>query len=1078
VAFHSGAVNLVPRDTNGVLDVFLHDPLTGTTIRASVANGGTEAVGGIDNNNNVVGSNSPLLSGDGRYVAFRSLSVNVVDGDTNGVMDVFVHDARMYQRRRVNLATGGGQSTAESGRPAVNGDGRIVAFESRAATLIAGDTNGAPDVFVHDRGTGTTTRVSVASGGSQAAGDSDQPSLSADGRYVAFRSSAPNLVPGDTNASSDVFVHDRATGETTRVSIATGGAQGSSGSGEPAISGDGRYVAFYSDAPDLVAGDTNGRTDIFVHDRVTGGTKRVNVTTSGGQAAGGDSYRPRMSADGRYVAFASFAPNLVLADTNGVEDVFVHDLLTGATTRGSVGTGGVQAIGGDSFFPSISEDGRYLVFTSLATNLVVGDSNNLSDVFVHDRVTGETKRVSVTTGGFQSGGDSYESSLSANGRYVAFYTSAPNLVANDTNGAQDVFVHDRATGETIRASLGPGESQGNQNSALPALSADGRVLAYQSYATDLVTGDTNNTVDVFVRAVTPVLWTASPHSGPVTGGTTIRIDGVGFAPGTTMTVGGLAAIHVDANSRTRLSATTPPNVAGLASVAVTVPGFEPESLTAAYTFLPLSASSAADSDGDGMPDGYEVQYSLDPLDPSDALRDPDGDGVPTVAERAAGTHPTGTVTRYLAEGATSGFFRTTLALTNPGDGNATVLLHFLPVAGSPVSHALRVPPRSRRTLDVGSLPGLATAEFSTVLESDRLVVLDRTMRWDASGYGSHTETALPALSTTWYLAEGATHSGFDLFYLLQNAASTPTAVQVTFFRPAPLAPVVKFYTLAPESRFNIWVDLEDPGLANTDVSASIVASQPIAVERAMYLSRGGNLFTAGHQSAGVTAPALSWFLAEGATGPFFDLFVLLANPNDLPADVRVSFLKADGSTVVKSHQVAPRSRFNIWVDLEDPALADAAVSTTVQVTNGVPIVVERSMWWPGGGATWHEAHNSAGGTSTGTAWIVANGENGGTSNAETYVLAANTALFEATIRVTLLFEDGASAARHYVVPPRSRLNVPTRLDFPGSVGRRFGVLVESVGLGAAPLAVESAVYSDAGGVPWAAGANALATRLR
>ncbi len=246
----------------------------------------------------------------------------------------------------------------------------------------------------------------------------------------------------------------------------------------------------------------------------------------------------------------------------------------------------------------------------------------------------------------------------------------------------------------------------------------------------------------------------------------------------------------------------------------------------------------------------------------------------------------------------------------------------------------------------------------------------------------------------------------------------------------------------------------------------------------MYLSTPGRPFAAGHESAGVTAPALAWFLAEGATGPFFDLFVLLANPNTTASTVTVTFLKPNGTTVVKPYVIGPQSRFNIWVDVEDPALSDTAVSTTVQVTNGVPVVVERAMWWPGTAATWQEAHNAPGATTTGTAWAIASGEEGGTSNAETYILIANTATFASTARVRLFFEDGSTVTKDYPVGAQSRFNVPVRSEFPAAADQRFGALVESVGLGAAPLVVESAIYGNAGGIVWAAGSNALATKLR
>ncbi|MEN6642913.1 MAG: hypothetical protein ABFE08_10735 [Armatimonadia bacterium] len=319
---------------------------------------------------------------------------------------------------RVSVATGGAQGNSWSDELSVSADGRYVAFASYATDLVAGDTNGDYDIFVRDRTTGTTTMVSVATGGDQANGFSYFPSISADGRYVAFESRASNLVAGDTNGSGDVFVHDRTTGTTTRVSVATGGGQGNDESCPSSISGDGRYVAFLSSASNLVGGDTNGKSDAFVHDRTTRTTTRVSVATDGGQ--GNDSSSTSsISGDGRYVAFLSSASDLVGGDTNGESDVFVHDRTTGTTTRVSVATGGDQA-NDSSWFPSISADGRYVAFESSASNLIGGDTNGESDVFVHDRTTSTTTRASVATGGTQGNDSSYRPSISADGRYVAF----------------------------------------------------------------------------------------------------------------------------------------------------------------------------------------------------------------------------------------------------------------------------------------------------------------------------------------------------------------------------------------------------------------------------------------------------------------------------------------------------------------------------------------------------------------------------------------------------------------------------------------------------------------------------------
>jgi Tol biopolymer transport system component len=280
----------------------------------------------------------------------------------------------------------------------------------------------------------------VASDGTQANRPSYRPSISADGRYVAFSSGASNLVPGDTNYWVDVFGRDCQTGETTRVSVASDGTQANYPSYRPSISADGRFVAFDSQASNLVANDTNGRSDVFVHDRQTGETSRVSVRSDGTQGTGGNSYIPRLSADGRYVAFYSEAPNLVAGDTNGFLDVFVHDHQTGQTTRVSVRNDGGQG-NEDSAWPAISADGRYVAFYGEASNLVVGDTNGVWDVFAHGRETGETFRVSVASGGRQGNRTSLLPSISADGRCVAFSSEATNLVSGDHNGKSDAFVH-------------------------------------------------------------------------------------------------------------------------------------------------------------------------------------------------------------------------------------------------------------------------------------------------------------------------------------------------------------------------------------------------------------------------------------------------------------------------------------------------------------------------------------------------------------------------------------------------------------------------------------------------------------
>ncbi len=457
--------------------------------------------------------------------------------------------------------------------------------------------------------------------------------------------------------------------------------------------------------------------------------------------------------------------------------------------------------------------------------------------------------------------------------------------------------------------------------------------------------------------------------------------------------------------------------------------------------------------------------------------------------------PTPTLTRHLAEGATSAFFDTRLAILNPGVSDAAATLSFLRNGSVPVDMPFVVPARTRATVWPRTVPGLESAEFATTVTADAPLVVDRTMTWDAAGYGAHSETAADTSSPVWYFAEGATHGGFALFYLLQNPNPSSVDVRIRYLRGTG-DPLEKTYTLPPRSRTNVWVNVEEfPGLgqalAAAEVSAVItsVSGAPIIAERAMYRSGHGRVFDAGHGSLGVDAPSTRWFFAEGRTGPFFDEFVLVANPTDTDARVRLTYLLDDGRTYARTFVAPANARSGIWVDQEvfdgvsGHPLADAALSLAVESLDGVPLIAERAMWWPGDSTTWHEAHAASGTTVTGTVWALADGEVGGAAQAQTYVLVANTSAWAGRARVTLLFEDGSSASRDYALAPLSRTNAAIGPDFGADAeGRRFGILVEALGESddapAPAIVVERATYADADGVPLAAGSAAVATRLR
>jgi Tol biopolymer transport system component len=385
VAFDSSAWNLVPGDLNQTTDVFVHDRRTGATVRVSVSSAGTEP----DES-----SFFPALSADGRFVAFASRASNLVGDDTNGMVDVFVRDRDpdgngVFDEdggvtSRVSVDSNGVQGDLGSSGPSISSDGRFVAFDSSATNLVAGDANGATDVFVHDRATGVTIRASLGSEGLEGNRYSQSARISADGRFVAFDSESDNLVPDDVNGFRDVFLRDLVDHVTELVSVDSVSLQGNGPSGAPVISADGGIVAFTSSATNLVVPDTNGDVDVLVRDRIAGTTTRANADSSGIQGNYGAIYTA-ISGNGRFVAFASDAENLIANDTNDRGDEFIHDVVTGETFAVSVNPAGAVADSASFGYSALSYDGRSVVFSSSATDLVAGDTNGYTDVFVDDR---------------------------------------------------------------------------------------------------------------------------------------------------------------------------------------------------------------------------------------------------------------------------------------------------------------------------------------------------------------------------------------------------------------------------------------------------------------------------------------------------------------------------------------------------------------------------------------------------------------------------------------------------------------------------------------------------------------------
>jgi autotransporter-associated beta strand protein len=423
---------------------------------------------------------------------------------------------------------------------------------------------------------------------------------------------------------------------------------------------------------------------------------------------------------------------------------------------------------------------------------------------------------------------------------------------------------------------------------------------------------------------------------------------------------------------------------------------------------------------------------------------------------------------FLSEGATGTFFNTDILIANPNLTAAPITITFLKSDGTPVVLSDNLPARSHRTLNVNDVAGMNATAFSTIVKSDTALplVVERTMSWDTTGYASHTEHAVDGPSKTWYFAEGS-QGFFSTYVLLANPQTTANSATVRYLLEGS-APILRTYPLDPSSRFTIDIGA-DAELVNRSFGMDVTFDQPGIAERAMYFG-SSPLWKAGHESAGVTAPSTQWFLAEGATGGFFETFVLLANPNDQPVTATLTFLPATGVPVVKT-KLIPKGRVTVNIEAEDPSLASVAVATGV--TAPLPIIVERSQYWPDPAPQWYEAHNSFGVTATGTKWGLAEGRVGGSNNAQTYILLANPGAAQAQVEIMFLRESGAPVVKNFTVEPGTRFNVAVGADAPELDDENFGAVISST----QPIVVERALYWDAGGVTWAAGSNATATRL-
>jgi hypothetical protein len=1141
VAFVSSGSNLVSGDNNGVSDVFLRRlPTSGspTTVRVSLSSTGTQLASG---------STRPSISADARLVAFETAAA-AAPGDTNGLTDVYVRDVTGTTTVLASRTAAGGGGNGNSFDASISASGSFVVFTSQAADF-AGAFDAALDVFRIDLNPGVSpvavgAVVRISAGATTPTGDSGSADVSNAGRVV-FSSDDPGLAPGDLNGDTDVLAGEGGSEPVERLTqTASGLSESYSGqSARPAPSYDGSIVAFLSSATNLVSGDTNARIDVFVrnrtagiterlpipagyealdvdwvtishdgrfiaynrgnltlgtggaflYDRFTGTTTPVSVAESGGPLR--PASQPRISASGRYVAFLTSA-SLDAADTNGFVDVYLFDRLTATNRLVSVATSGAANFASTS--PAVSADGRMVVFASGANNLVAGDANSRTDIFVRDMVAGTTVRLSTNVDSQPATTEARDPFISADGKYVSFLLSS-TILTNEATAASDVFVT-RADGSSApRGPLnGPAEGTGtSQGSYDPTLSMFGRYLTFRSYAPAIVAGDSNNAADVFARQILGPGVPAPSYPASLFG--TLQRVSVDSAGNQAMGGTGFDTENPELNGNGTAAAFQSGFtnlVAGDTNFMVDAfirSGIFPGECTFIEATLPGYAAFAA-------------TYGLDPCaNNGSPYADPDGDGYTNDEERGGqgdGNPILGAFTRYFAEGATktAGLdFDVRLALANPTPAPVSVQITYQLPSGVAVQPTdVTLAPYSRETVLLDQQPGIAESgpdaayEFSTTVKASAPIGVDRLMTWDKNLYAGHAETGVVSPSRTWYFAEGATIGGFNLFYLLQNPSNAPVTVEGRYLLGTG-AVFTKTYTLTPNSRFNVWANVEEIGgttpLASAEFSAvfTVTGGDPIIAERAMY--RGTSpVFKAGHESAGINEPATEWFLAEGNAGEFFDHFVLIGNTTSAAALVQADFIVGNTGTIyTKQYTVIPNSRFNIWVDEEEVIAGqkpfktgNTDVSVRIRSLNGVPLIVERAMWWPGSSDTWYEAHNSPAASRTAARWVVAEGENGGGTGWVTYILVANTGTSAGTLRMRLLLPNGQTAElTGQPVAAQSRTtyflgDLLTAAGLPADT--RAGVLIESEN-GALPLVVERAMYRNVNGVTFQVGTNALGTPL-
>ena len=820
----------------------------------------------------------------------------------------------------ISCTASGAQGNADSYAFAISPDGRYAAFTSPSTNLLPVLTS-KQQAFRKDLQTSAVKLVSCDSSGIEGDGSTFYPSISADGRYVAFSSTSTNLI-GVVTSNSQVFRKDLQTNQVALCSSNNSSNQGNDASRNTSISSDGRYVTFESEATNLGPATTPSRTNVFRKDLQTGEVKLVSSSASGTE---GDqpSKDPSISSNGRYVTFESDANNLVTGGTSGTQ-VFRKDLQTGEVKLCSVSSSGAQGDGA-STEPSMSSEGRYVAFGSNATNLVPGTGGN--QVFRKDLKTGEVVTCSENASGAQGDGYSGSAAISPDGRFVAFGSGATNLVAGTSY--YQVFRKDLRTGTVVLVSCDASGVQGDESSSGPSTVSDGKYVAFRSDAGNLIPGGTSGRQIFRKELLMPTtFYFAEGYTGggfqeylclgnPNATGTFAIITYM-FPDGSTQE----QEVGLGANSRATVNVNA-------------VVGADKQVSARVDCDLPIVAERPMYFDYQGKwTGGHDVVGATSTSD-----------------------------TWYFAEGYTGQGFDEWICVLNPGDSPADLTFFFqTQEEGEKMVNGFSVPANSRVSFRANDLLGGGSYQTSLKLESTQPVVAERPMYFDYQGIGGwgwtggHCVMGASELATGYYFAEGTTQGGFEEWLTIQNPGLAEINVHATYFLGSG-TPIEMDYPVPPARRSTVYVPT-DAGV-DQDVSVHLTSSQPFLAERPMYFDyqgMGAWGWTGGHCVIGATADSTDWFFAEGYTGSGFEEWLCIQNPGATDAAVSVTYYPEGGAApIVREHTVAANSRYTIPVNVD----AGAGLTISAGISSDEPVIVERPMYFNFQGM-WNGGHDVLG----------------------------------------------------------------------------------------------------------------------